>query len=504
MFHQRYSRITVGLLVAATLVSTSFVHENSQCISGLKYCDLELRKFSKIPFIHVSCHENGGDWKIVCFNDDHECEVSNETLGWNVKCFQRCNPESVYCGFQLLRMGWNKVYPDTLYRCKNSSWALVIQNCLGSCTFNSTNSWCRQECEPGSVYCGSELNSLEGWGRKYTSNSLYICSNTKTSVTLLTNCHGGCTTSTGNSFCRFRGSSKTDGCQSISRIKRVLGGNKADANEWPWMVSIRQYGFHFCGGALIASEWILTAAHCVEEIGKIGMEVVLGNRSPNRYIKGELRLNINRIIIHEDYYNGSLENDIALLRLATSVTFSNHIRPLCLSKMPIDNAKECVMAGWGDTGSASRPSVLQVGKASIMPTNECLDRFVDAYGPKLLALNLSQFICTVKQNIDDTGSCKGDSGGPLMCRNEQGNWDGVGVTSWGAKNACSSLIGAMLPSGFLRVSKHFSWIERIAFAKPFKIGLEDYQLYSDANCIFRSATSYILIVLLCYLVIFIK
>ena len=46
--------------------------------------------------------------------------------------------------------------------------------------------------------------------------------------------------------------------------QKIVGGNEATPHAWPWQVSLRtRGGAHFCGGSLIASHWIATAAHCV-------------------------------------------------------------------------------------------------------------------------------------------------------------------------------------------------------------------------------------------------
>lgn len=52
--------------------------------------------------------------------------------------------------------------------------------------------------------------------------------------------------------------------RSSERIARVVGGEDADANEWCWQVAlINSLNQYLCGGALIGTQWVLTAAHCV-------------------------------------------------------------------------------------------------------------------------------------------------------------------------------------------------------------------------------------------------
>ena len=43
---------------------------------------------------------------------------------------------------------------------------------------------------------------------------------------------------------------------------RIVGGQQASEGEFPWQVSLQQYGRHFCGGSLISTKYVMTAAHC--------------------------------------------------------------------------------------------------------------------------------------------------------------------------------------------------------------------------------------------------
>lgn len=47
---------------------------------------------------------------------------------------------------------------------------------------------------------------------------------------------------------------------------KIMNGDTADPNEYPWQVAIMLSEEHvLCGGSLINEGWIMTAAHCTVE-----------------------------------------------------------------------------------------------------------------------------------------------------------------------------------------------------------------------------------------------
>ena len=139
------------------------------------------------------------------------------------------------------------------------------------------------------------------------------------------------------------------------RLKRIVAGEKANVNSWPWVVGvyIREHGESYfrCAGALIDKRFVLTSAYCVHGIPidsvvvSIGSSLLSSNSNNGRFE------NVDGIKVHDDYSfdDEHRENDIALLRLKKSVIFSPIISSICLPKSPdptLIYEKNVVVAGW--------------------------------------------------------------------------------------------------------------------------------------------------------------
>ena len=158
----------------------------------------------------------------------------------------------------------------------------------------------------------------------------------------------------------------------------------------------------WCGGTLISSTHVLTAAHCTQSDAS-SIRVIVGEHN---IADSEFnRVDVAEIINHPDYDSQTTDNDYAILRLANPVTFTNEVSPACL---PADlNATYAgvlaTVTGWGTLSSGgNQPNALQEVDVTVTTNAECNS----AYGR--ITANM---VCAADSGKD---SCQGDSGGPLI------------------------------------------------------------------------------------------
>jgi secreted trypsin-like serine protease len=119
------------------------------------------------------------------------------------------------------------------------------------------------------------------------------------------------------------------GCSSNpASVTRIVGGETASEATWGWAVSISLDASELCGGSILSSSWIITAAHCANDYTPSQVIVYAG--STLRWIGTQSR-SVSRIIIHPNYNSVSYTNDIALLQLASPLTMSDpNVSPICV------------------------------------------------------------------------------------------------------------------------------------------------------------------------------
>ncbi|XP_072017215.1 chymotrypsin-like protease CTRL-1 [Amphiura filiformis] len=249
---------------------------------------------------------------------------------------------------------------------------------------------------------------------------------------------------------------------SPSDTRIVNGDTVANEAVWPWAAYLSTLnGEYFCGATLISPQWAVTAAHCVEGIAATTpLNLTFGQLDQNAPPSNtRVEVTTTNIISHPDYNSVTTNNDIALLKLGTSVD----ITPVCVNSNVLEqptfrstatNPNPCYVVGWGETSSGGPSSGTLQQVASQLVSNAICKA---AYGASYIT---DQMICTDTSN--NSGSCQGDSGGPLMCRKSTsivtGNgdaWELVGITSY-------KLLGCAnpaYPDVLARVSQFHSWIQ---------------------------------------------
>ncbi|XP_044905258.1 serine protease 44 isoform X3 [Felis catus] len=216
------------------------------------------------------------------------------------------------------------------------------------------------------------------------------------------------------------------------RSMRIVGGIPAPERKWPWQVSLQIKDKHTCGGSLIASRWVLTAAHCI--LGHVEYTVKMGDVHVNHTSRMAIQVPVRDIVIHK-YYNpvGSIENDIALILLEFPVNFSSHIQPVCLPEkmFMVEAGMECWVTGWGKRKETDKPEdapeQLQEAKLNVVRYEEC-NRALKEQMESGSDLVKKGAVCGYSSRGKDT--CQGDSGGPMACEFNE-TWVQVGIVSWG-------------------------------------------------------------------------
>ncbi|XP_060757838.1 chymotrypsinogen A-like [Neoarius graeffei] len=230
---------------------------------------------------------------------------------------------------------------------------------------------------------------------------------------------------------------------------KIVGGDDAPAGAWPWQVSVQTEGHHFCGGSLINKNWVLSAAHCFQSITAGDITIFLGMESLEGTNPNMQKKTVLKIINHENYNSTTINNDIALVQLSSSVTFNNYVMPVCLaaSNSFFPGGSNVWVTGWGRISSDESlpsPKTLQEAQVSVVSRTDC----AKAYGSGSITDNM---ICAAE---GEKSACNGDSGGPLVLKCN-GTWVQAGIVSFGKK--CGS---AVFPTVYARVSQYQDWINR--------------------------------------------
>ncbi|XP_043648973.1 protein masquerade isoform X1 [Drosophila teissieri] len=243
------------------------------------------------------------------------------------------------------------------------------------------------------------------------------------------------------------------------RRARVVGGEDGENGEWCWQVAlINSLNQYLCGAALIGTQWVLTAAHCVTNIVRSGdaIYVRVGDYDLTRKYgsPGAQTLRVATTYIHHNHNSQTLDNDIALLKLHGQAELRDGVCLVCLPARGVSHAagKRCTVTGYGYMGEAG-PIPLRVREAEIpiVSDTECI-RKVNAVTEKIFILPASSFCAGGEEGHD---ACQGDGGGPLVCQDD-GFYELAGLVSWGF--GCGR---QDVPGVYVKTSSFIGWINQI-------------------------------------------
>uniref|UniRef100_A0A2M4BSE5 CLIP domain-containing serine protease n=1 Tax=Anopheles marajoara TaxID=58244 RepID=A0A2M4BSE5_9DIPT len=263
-------------------------------------------------------------------------------------------------------------------------------------------------------------------------------------------------------------------CGDSTHLK-LSGAKETMPFAYPWMV-VLQYTKNGvlddkCGGSLISNRYVLTAAHCVQgRDGWMLTKVRLGEQDRSKpidcivYSNNEkvcadppVAVAIESAIVYPQYNPSTFLHDIALIRMAHDVAFTDSIQPICLPVRQDVRDLELpryIVTGWGITENKVPSEALMQALVKPVPIPVCQQKFTE-HG---FSVNLSEkyHMCAGGQNNVD--ACRGDSGGPLafVVRPLNGQFVQYGIVAAGA-NDCGR---TTVPGIYTRVSSYMDWIIR--------------------------------------------
>ena len=280
---------------------------------------------------------------------------------------------------------------------------------------------------------------------------------------------------------------------------KVVGGDPAKPQEFPWQVALilasspKEDPFRgvFCGGTLVASRWILTAAHCTYESDPSSATLPPVEMAPERidvyvgsidFAHGQ-RIKITKIVRHQ-YNRRTKDNDLALLELSTEPSAEYRTGIIKPSRRAGQFAR---VVGWGSTEGGILPPAFRKSadhlisaELSFKDSYECnrfyvqdrrkklsdllvlqgksqdeLRETLDKWMPLSTVLVTDNMFCAGTDGKQD--ACFGDSGGPLVIKSQDG-YRQVGIVSWGPDEGCGL---TNLNGVYVNLEVYLDWMSQI-------------------------------------------
>ncbi|XP_065673698.1 chymotrypsin-like elastase family member 3B isoform X2 [Hydra vulgaris] len=248
--------------------------------------------------------------------------------------------------------------------------------------------------------------------------------------------------------------STASGC-GTSKFQRgkVIAGTTAVHGSWPWQILILTNSIPICGGTLIAPNWILTAAHCLNKT--LAQHYILRGGEHNINIQEGTEEDIPAAdyFIHPTYNPRTANNDIALIKLSRPFKINDYVSTACLPSAEPQAGTSCYIAGWGKVAYPGHMThLLQQGNMNVVDRRKC-HNLNSRHLPWPIT---NSMICAGDGGSTPISGCHGDSGGPLVCY-KKGIWEVHGAVSHGSDD-CQSVKAYTV---FANVAYFKAWIDEI-------------------------------------------
>ena len=243
---------------------------------------------------------------------------------------------------------------------------------------------------------------------------------------------------------------------------KIVNGNVTMEREKPWMVLvIDSNSSSICSGSLFKPDWVMLAAHCLENRDFVKLSFGRTNYTSHGESRYEQIRNatLQDFHLHPNYQGveALFKHDIALIKISP-VIISDRVRPICLPTASAceeyqESCENIELAGWGKTDNGLSSEVLLEAPMTVVSNIECSSR----YGFEILE---NFYLCALHRQRETDVACNGDSGAPLVCKQGRYNF-AIGVLSFGIAD-CDTRI----PGVYTNICTFIQWIQNTIASPP--------------------------------------